>query len=85
MTRSTELTHDRLMECWFCLDDFMKTISGSSSVIRPAQEIVGKVAGELYMEERLQAEQMHREDVALEAADMVQNLKEHDRRAESER
>ena len=82
-TRSVELTHERLMDAWFVIHDMLYTPTTSAAdvaVLMEARAIIAARAQEI-----LWATQMHLEDVAMETADMVQNLKEHSGRADSER
>ncbi len=80
-TRSVELTHERLMEAWFVIHDLMyvpTTSAADVAILMEARSLIAEKAKEV-----LDATQMHREDMALEAADMVENL--NDRRPHSER
>lgn len=77
--RSVELTHERLMEAWFVLHDMMyvpTTSAADVAILMEARSLVAEKAKDV-----LDATQMHIEDMALEAADMVQNL-QHGRQAD---
>ena len=83
ISRSTDLTHERLMDAWFTIHDIIytpQTSAASVAILMEARSIIAERAKEV-----LDAKMMHMEDVAMECADMVQNLKEHSGRAESER
>ena len=73
MTRSTELTHDRLMDTWFTIHDLLytpQTSAASVAILMEARAIIAEKA-----KEALDAEQMHIEDMAMECADMVQEMR----------
>jgi hypothetical protein len=78
--RSVELTHDRLMDAWFVIHDILYTPTTSAAdvaILIEARTIIADRAKEV-----LDAKQMHLEDVALEAADMAQNLRDHGRQTD---
>jgi len=91
MPDRTTLTDERLRETWYALEDLAKqdriTVA-ERGILYDARKIIIKFQVDVVWDKRkakAEAEQMHIEDMALEAADMVQNLKEHSGRAESER